>query len=106
MNIAFADRDLEACAREMRRAVRRWGTDVGSRYPQRLVVLAAAPDFSALYKLQFLRLHKLSGEYEGKYAIMLHGRWRIILSRLSEQEVLIEEVTHHYGDQGCHPIPH
>ncbi len=98
MEITFADRELDACARETRRAILRWGHEVGGKYPQRVVILAAAPDFAALYKLRFLRLHKLSGKYEGKYAVTLHGRWRIVLSRLSDHSVVIEEVTHHYGD--------
>lgn len=98
MEIRFADRELGASARETRKATLRWGPGAGSKYPQRVVILAAVPDFAALYKLHFLTLHKLSGKYEGKYAITLHGRWRIVLSRLSDHDVVIEEVTHHYDD--------
>ena len=55
-----------------------------------------------------LRLHKLTGEYEGQHAISLDERWRLHvtfeggppLSGATTKRVLarIEEVTQHYGD--------
>ena len=47
-----------------------------------------------------LRLHKLTGKYEGQHAVTLHDRWHLLLT-LEEGppvQVRIEEVTQHYGD--------
>ncbi len=98
MDLEFRDGDLEACAKETKLAVRRWGADVGDKYVQRLVILNNAPDFQSLYQLRFLRLHKLEGDRRDFYALTLHGRWRLLVSLLGEKRVRIEEVSNHYGD--------
>ncbi len=98
MNVRFANRDLEACATEVSRAIRRWGPQVGRRYAQRLAVIDAAATFESLYTIQSLRLHKLTGPRKETYAIDLQGRWRLIISLTDAGEVLVEEVTNHYGD--------
>ena len=98
MDIAFADNDLEECARETAKAIRRWGPVIGDRYVQRVVLIAAAPDFEALYQVRSLRLHRLAGGRSETYSLVVHGRWRLVLSKTSEREVLIREVSNHYGD--------
>ncbi len=96
--IRFANRTLEECATDLRRAVREWGPLVGDRYPQRLTIISSVPNFEALYAYRMLRLHKLSGDRQERYAVALHDRWRLILRKISETEVLVEEVSNHYGD--------
>lgn len=98
MNVRFANRDLEACASEVSRAVRRWGPQVGRRYVQRLAVIDAAPTFNSLYAIRSFRLHKLTGPRTETYAIDLQGRWRLIISLTNAGDVMVEEVTNHYGD--------
>ena len=98
VGIEFASRDLEKCAQETRRAIRQWGAAVGDKYVQRVATIAQAPTFDMLFKLRFLRLHPLSGERKGQFALTLHDRWRLIISKVSDKVVRIEEVTNHYGD--------
>jgi plasmid maintenance system killer protein len=56
------------------------------------------PTFEGLFTYRLLRLHKLSGDRQDTYAATIHGRWRLILRKISETEILIEEVSNHYGD--------
>ena len=98
VDIAFASNDLEECGRETAKAIRRWGAVVGDRYVQRLVLVAGAPDFDALHTIRSLRLHKLTGNRKDVYAIVLQGRWRLLLSKVGERQVLVLEVSNHYGD--------
>ena len=52
-----------------------------------------------LYTIRSLRFHKLSGEREGQYAIVLDDRWRLIVSYMdAESKFRVEEVSRHYGD--------
>ena len=98
MIIHFAHSDLEECAEDVRKAIRRWGSIVGDKYPQRLTIIASLPNFDAMYAYRLLRLHRLSGDRQETYAVTIHGRWRLILRKLSETEILVEEVSNHYGD--------
>lgn len=47
-----------------------------------------------------LRLHALKGAYQGKHALDLHDRWRLIgtFEEGLPARVEIEEVGMHYGD--------
>ena len=76
-----------------------WGPVIARRYIQRIDVLMEAEKFNILYGIRSLRMHRLSGQRRGQFAISLDRRWRIILSYVeSENKVRIEEVTNHYGD--------
>ncbi|MBI2171822.1 MAG: hypothetical protein HYU30_07380 [Chloroflexi bacterium] len=91
MNIRFADGDLEECATDVRKAVRRWGPVVGDRYSQRLAIISSVPTFEGLFTYRLLRLHKLSGDRQNTYAATIHGRWRLILRKISETEFWLRE---------------
>jgi plasmid maintenance system killer protein len=54
-------------------------------------------EFSKLFDMASLRLHPLTGDRQGFYALTLSGRWRLILT-VEGDAVIIEEVTNHYGD--------
>lgn len=98
MEVRFTSRRLEKCYQESKRAVRAWGTDVARKYIARVQALYAAREFDDLLTIQSLGLHKLKGERAKEYAIKLHGRWRLILVRITDDTVLVQEVTNHYGD--------
>lgn len=42
-------------------------------------------------------MHPLAGRLKGRYAIELHGRWRLIIS-ITDESIRIEEFSNHYGD--------
>lgn len=98
MDLVLADKELEECELRTKEAIRRWGPVVGDHDVQRVVLLADAPTFEAVHQIRSLRLHKLTGDRKDDYAITLHGRWRLVISPVREREVLIQEVTNHYGD--------
>lgn len=99
MRVRFRHRRLEQSFIDAQRATRRWGPMAGARYIQRITTLMAAEKLDDLFSLRSLRLHPLRGSREGQYALTLHGRWRLIVSHSEEQsEILVEEVSHHYGD--------
>ena len=60
-------------------------------------MLASASNFARLYELAPLHLHKLAGA-DDLYAVALQGRWRIVLRKVSETEIIVQEVSNHYGD--------
>ncbi len=98
MEVEFASKSLRRCYERYAEAVREWGPAVGRKYVLRVNVLYAAAEFGVLYSMRALRLHKLKGQREGQYGITLHGRWRLLVARLADDRVRVEEVTKHYGD--------
>lgn len=59
------------------------------------MLILDADDFRDLFAFASLRLHPLTGERQGQYAMTLVGRWRLIVS-LEGSIVVIEEVSNHY----------
>jgi plasmid maintenance system killer protein len=98
MEVIFGSAELMKCYQESERAIRRWGPDIGRRYIARIQALYAAAKFSDLFTVKSLGLHALKGERQGQYAMNLAGRSRLVIVRLAEDKVRLEEVTKHYGD--------
>jgi len=98
VKVLFASRQLLDCYEQSDKAVRKWGPDVGRRYIARVQALYAANKFGDLFTLRSLGMHELKGGREGQYAIILHGRWRLVVVPEAEDTVRVKEVTHHYGD--------
>jgi proteic killer suppression protein len=98
MEVVFGSRSLRRCYETHAEAVREWGPVVGRKYIMRVNVLYAAKEFSDLYSVRALRLHELKGQRKGQYAITVHDRWRLLLRRVADDTVRVEEVTKHYGD--------
>ena len=98
MEVEFASKSLRRCYETYTEAAREWGPTVGRKYIMRVNVLYAAKQFSELYSIRALRLHELKGERKGQYAITVHDRWRLLLTRVADDTVRVEEVTKHYGD--------
>ncbi len=99
MEVTFRTRTLARCYASVREAERAWGRDVARRYVNRIDKLLAAEKLSDLFGAPSLRLHPLTGQRAGQYAMTLIGRWRLVVT-VSEDEraAVIEEASHHYGD--------
>lgn len=97
MKVAFRTRELERAYLEEREATRLWGPVAGRRYRQVVSAILRVGTRSDLFALRRLRLHPLTGERGGHYAMVITGRWRLHLAFV-EEGVLVEEVSRHYGD--------
>lgn len=99
MKVQFRTNRLRRNFEESDQVIREWGPVVGRRYIIRVTEIYDSREFNALSQIRSMRLHPLRGQAEGLWAINLTGAWRLIISRgASEQEVIIEEVSNHYGD--------
>ena len=66
---------------------------------QRLAVLRAADNFNELHAHRALRVHPLKGNRAGQHAMTLTGNYRLIVERLSEDEVRVLDVEDYHGDK-------
>ncbi len=119
MEVTYRTTQLRTCYEHQKEAQKAWGKVVARKYVQRIDELKACPTIQDVRNLSALRLHKLTGHHEGKHAIVLHDRWRLIITFEEETvpqqdqpakgdmsgsgqgapvRVHIEEVTPHYGD--------
>lgn len=99
MNVFFADRQLQQCFEDYSRAKRRWGVSVARKYIQRIKWILDTNSFNDLRRIRSFRLHPLSGQLTGQFAIDLNRSWRLILTYDEDEEsIRILEVTNHYGD--------
>lgn len=100
LKVVFKTKQLENCYRYHRKAVRRYGRDVGKRYIQRIATIKRANDIQELMEQTGLRCHILKGDRKGQYAVDINVRYRLIFSLEDEllKIIRIEEVSNHYGD--------
>lgn len=97
VEVVFSNHQLEARFESLAAGTRAWGEVVAKSYQRRVTFLIAAATVQQLRDHRSLRLHQLAAPHAGKYSIVLHGRWRLVVS-LSEETILIEEVSNQYGD--------
>ena len=100
VQVEFRTARLRTCYTNSSAAARAWGDKVGRRYIQRVDVLKAAKSADDLHKIPPLRFHPLKGDRQGRHAITLIDRWRMVVSFRDDAltVVRVEEVTKHYGD--------
>lgn len=98
MDIEFAAARLLRASQNLSEAIRFYGVPVGRKYIQRLAIIRATDEFSQLYGLRALRLHQLSGNRAGQYAVTLTGNYRLIIEPLTEESVRILGVENYHGD--------
>jgi plasmid maintenance system killer protein len=99
LDVAFSSNHMRTCYEQHREAARAWGQDVAREYIQRVGIMQAVRSFDELRAIRSLRLHPLKGGRAGQHAIMLHGRWRLILTYMeAEQALRVDEVSNHYDD--------
>ena len=84
MEIDFAAARLLRASRSLSEATRLYGVPIGRKYIQRLAVIRAVDEFSQLYGLRALRLHQLSGNRAGQYAVTITGNYRLIIEPVTE----------------------
>lgn len=98
MDVAFGNRMLRR-RYESGKERRKYPTEVGPRYVQRVDALYDATDWSAIERIHTFHAHRLTGDREGQWALTLTGRWRLIVTVSDDGgAVTIEEVSNHYGD--------
>ena len=100
MEICFKTKKLQKQYENSKEAEKAYGTQVGRKYIQRVVILKSAKCFEDLYKIPSLKFHPLKGNRQGQYAMKLTGYWRLIITNDGDRFdiVKIEEVSDHYGD--------
>ena len=98
MEIEFATNRLAAAGLSLSEATRLFGVPIGRKYIQRLAVLRAADKFAQLYGHRALRFHSLKGNRAGQYAMTLTGNYRLIVERISEDELRVLNVEDYHGD--------
>lgn len=98
MKIRFA-RGLRERYESSERGKRAWGEAVARKYVGRINIMKQAKDIQDLRQVRSLNLHQLHGEYEGRYTIYLHDRWRLMfVYDESNKSIEVLEVSNHYGD--------
>ena len=99
MELTFRNRQLQNSYEQYEKAITKWGPQVARKYITRIAQLYAISDFQEITKIHAMHLRPLKGTQQGKYAITLTGRWRLIVTKANSKERLtIEEVSNHYGD--------
>ena len=98
MDITFATHRLAAASLSLSEATRLFGVPIGRKYIQRLAVLRAADNFNELHAHRALRVHPLKGNRTGQHAMTLTGNYRLIVERISEDEVRVLDVEDYHGD--------
>lgn len=110
MLIGYSNKQAEKLCNNSNIANRKLGSKVSKKLFQRLQWLAKAPNldfFNTTYNC--LRLHKLTGQYDGMYALEITEQYRLVLYPADEYGepdnendfkaisiVMIEEVSKHY----------
>lgn len=98
MEVIFQSNRLLKCYQDSSRADREWGAIVGRRYIRMVNELIALPEFQDLFAVVRMRAHQYKSR-PGSYALNMTGRWRMIVrQRDRPDQVVVEEVSNHYGD--------
>jgi proteic killer suppression protein len=98
VKIEFSSNRLADASISLSEASRLFGVPIGRKYIQRLAVLRAADKFSQLYGFQALRLHPLKGNRSGQYGIIITANYRLIIEKITVDEVRIVNLEDYHGD--------
>ena len=100
MRVTFRTTELLEAYATHTEAVRLWGPQVARKYVRRVDALYAANSADDLFKIPPLKFHPLGGDKDGKYALTVHDRTRLVVSFEDQAmtQVVVEEVNKHYGD--------
>ncbi|EGP5009698.1 type II toxin-antitoxin system RelE/ParE family toxin [Enterococcus durans] len=85
-----------------------FGKQIGDKVKQRIAELLAAETLEDISHLPPMKLHSLSGEYEGCFAVKLTGNFRLVFKAYTCEEefttqksnteiIVIEEVVDYHG---------
>jgi toxin HigB-1 len=100
VQVSFRTTELQQAYVKHGKGRRLWGDAVARKYVDRINILYAAQSADDLFKIPPLRFHPLEGDREGKYALTLHDRFRLVVSFEDKAmtRVVVEEVSNHYDD--------
>ena len=99
MDAHFGSRPLQRQYASQKEAAKKYGPDQGRRYVQRVNALYDAEDWDAIRQFNSLRAHALRDNRAGQWAIVLQGRWRLIVEVGDDgRSVTLLEVSNHYDD--------
>lgn len=110
MLIGYSNKDVDKLCNNEKVANKKLGNKVAKKLFQRLQWLAKAPDLDFFNRsFNFLRLHKLKGNYDGMYALDIDNQYRLIFYPSNETGepdwesdfkaisiVMVQEVNKHY----------
>ena len=72
---------------------------MGQRYVEPVAFVIAVPTLRDVYANPAFRLHPLTADRQGDYAITIHGRWRLTITHDElDDRIVIKEVSDHYDD--------
>jgi toxin HigB-1 len=101
MDLSFKSKKLVKCFEKHEIANREWPDPVATKYTLRVKQIQIARSLEDLKALPVLRVHKLTGNRKGQWALTIHEKWRLIFEVIEVDgiEVIhILEVSNHYGD--------
>ena len=98
MQIEFSTNRLREASLNLSEADRLFGIPISRKYIQRLAIIRASDKFTDLFGLRALRLHPLKGDRTGSYAVTLSGNYRLIIEKISEENVRIVGVEDYHGN--------
>jgi toxin HigB-1 len=78
MDLHFKSRKLEKACSVERESVRTWGAERSRVVRRRLAELAAAESLAVISTLPPARLHPLSGNHEGQFAVDVQHPFRLV----------------------------
>ena len=79
MELLFKSRKLEKACSNERESIRTWGAERSRVVRRRLAELAAAEHLGVISTLPPARLHPLSGDRDGEFAVDVKHPYRLIL---------------------------
>ena len=110
MYIGYSDNKVQKLCENEKEARKKLGNEISLKLFQRLQWLAKAPNldfFNSTYR--FLRIHKLSGNQDGMYALDINKQYRLIFYPCDKDGypnpesdfkaisvVTVQEVSKHY----------
>ena len=98
MQIEFSTNRLREASLSLSEADRLFGIPISRKYIQRLAIIRASDKFTDLFGLRALRLHPLKGDRAGSHAVTLSGNYRLIIEKISEENVRIVGVEDYHGN--------
>lgn len=87
MNLSFQTKKLRKFCEESKEAIRKYGSDGGRRLISRVNELQAADNLATMRALPQARLHSLSGNREGQWALDLQHPYRLIVVPIDYEDL-------------------
>lgn len=83
MEISFKITKLQKACKDFSRAQKEYGEQIAKKLHQRLNELRSADNLYIISQIRSARLHELSGDRKGEYAVDLTGNFRLIMTAVN-----------------------